>query len=219
MQQLSQKLCLLVKDGISMTKENAVTTLGTVVEKVGEDFIPYFAESMDFILTYLAEFHQPEYKQFRGQAIETITIICSAVALDTFRPVAQRVVEAMLAIQTGQLDKRDSQRIYLLGAWQRVCLLMKGEFAPYLAGVLPSVLSMAALSPEMGVSGQENLAELTDVLKEVTPAASGEEKKLNVVTDELEEKDVALQMLSVFIDEVPEVCYDYISQLSTLLMA
>ena len=49
-----------------MTKENAVTTLGTVVEKVGEDFIPYFSESIEFLLTYLAQFHQPEYKQFRG---------------------------------------------------------------------------------------------------------------------------------------------------------
>jgi len=97
-QALSQKLCLLVKDGISMTKENAVTTLGTIVEKVGEDFVPFFAESMDFLLTYLAEFHQPEYKQFRGQAIETITIICSAVGLEAFRPVAERVVEAMLSI-------------------------------------------------------------------------------------------------------------------------
>lgn len=42
MQQLSQKLCILVKDGISMTKENAVTTLGTIVEKIEADFTPYF---------------------------------------------------------------------------------------------------------------------------------------------------------------------------------
>ena len=42
MQQLSQKLCILVKDGISMTKENAVTTLGTIVEKIEGDFTPYF---------------------------------------------------------------------------------------------------------------------------------------------------------------------------------
>ena len=66
MQQLSQKLCILVKDGISMTKENAVTTLGTVVEKIGEDFGPYFAETIQFLNTYLGEFHSTEYKQFRG---------------------------------------------------------------------------------------------------------------------------------------------------------
>ena len=53
------------------------------------------------------------------------------------------------------------------------------------------------------------MAELTDVLAEVTP--SGESGTgLNVVTDELEEKDVALQMLSVFIDEVPDKIFDHI---------
>jgi len=42
MQILSSKFCLLIKDGISMVKENASTALGTVIEKVGEDFIPFF---------------------------------------------------------------------------------------------------------------------------------------------------------------------------------
>ena len=57
----------------------------------------------------------------------------------------------MLQIQNTQLEKRDSQRVYLLSAWQRVCLLMKEEFGQYLPQVLPSVLSMAALNPEMGI--------------------------------------------------------------------
>lgn len=42
---------------------------------------------------------------------------------------------------------------------------------------------------------------------------------MNVVTDEIEEKDVALQMLSVFIDEVPDVCYAHGDQISTLLLS
>mmetsp|Transcript_19732 Transcript_19732/g.24345 ORF Transcript_19732/g.24345 Transcript_19732/m.24345 type:complete len:515 (+) Transcript_19732:1395-2939(+) len=219
MQQLSQKLCLLVKDGISMTKENAVTTLGTIVEQVGDDFKPFFNETITFLIGYLSEFCTAEYKQFRGQAIETITIICSAVGIESFRPVANDVVQILLQIQETQLEKRDSQRIYLLGAWQRICLLMKAEFAPYLPRVLPSLLQMAALNPEMGISGQEQLADLTDVLKEVTPAGAGEgEKGMNVVTDEIEEKDVALQMIAVFIEEVPEVCYDYIADLSKMIM-
>ena len=49
------------------------------------------------------------------------------------------------------------------------------------------------------------------MLKEVAPAKTdGEGNKMQVVTDEIEEKDVAIQMLSVFIDEVPQVCYDYV---------
>lgn len=79
--------------------------------------------------------------------------------------------------------------------------------------ILPSVLSMAALNPSMGISGQDTLAELTDVLAEVTPAGAsvdGGEKHMSVVTDEIEEKDVALQMLSVFIDEAPDKIFDHV---------
>lgn len=96
---------------------------------------------------------------------------------------------------------------------------MKEEFGQYLPSVLPSVLSMAALSPEMGISGQDTLAELTDVLAEVTPSNDAGTSNLNVVTDEIEEKDVALQMLSVFIDEVPDKIFDHVEQLSSLLMS
>jgi len=35
---------------------------------------------------------------------------------------------------------------------------MKNEFGQFIPAVLPSVLSMAALNPEMGVAGQETLA-------------------------------------------------------------
>ena len=62
MQQLSQKLCILIKDGISMTKENSVTTLGTIVEKIGEDFVPYFNDTINFLITYLDQFSSAEYK-------------------------------------------------------------------------------------------------------------------------------------------------------------
>ena len=96
MQPLSQKFCLLIKDGCSMTKENATTALGTFVEKIGEDYAQYFQETISFLIQYLGQFATKEYKQFRGQAIETITIIATAVGLETFRPAASNVIEIML---------------------------------------------------------------------------------------------------------------------------
>ena len=96
---------------------------------------------------------------------------------------------------------------------------MKAEFGPYLNQVLPSVLSMAALEPAMGVQGNDEVAALTDVLNEVTPASGEGGKTANVMTDEIEEKDVAIQMLNVFIDEVPELCYAYIDQISRILLS
>ena len=69
---------------------------------------------------------------------------------------------------------------------------MKSEFGPYLNQVLPSVLSMAALEPAMSVQGNDSVAALTDVLNEVTPASGEGGKTANVMTDEIEEKDVAI---------------------------
>ena len=45
-----------------MTKENSVTTLGTIVEKIGEDFVPYFNDTINFLITYLDQFSSAEYK-------------------------------------------------------------------------------------------------------------------------------------------------------------
>jgi len=37
--------------------------------------------------------------------------------MDAFRPAAENIIGVMLQIQDSHLDKRDSQRIYLLSAW------------------------------------------------------------------------------------------------------
>ena len=172
------------------------------------------------MINILSTYHTKEYKQLRGQVIEAITIICAAVGLETFRPVAGDVVGVLRQIQDSQLDAKDTQRVYLLSAWQRICLLMKEEFGPFLPQILPGIFNMATLNPTMGVQGQENLAELTDVLREVTPGkASSEEKGANVFTDETEEKDIGIHMLQVFIDEVGEACYDYAEPISKILLS
>lgn len=70
---------------------------------------------------------------------------------------------------------------------------MKGEFAPYLKDVLPTIFTVASLNPTMGISGSEGVADLNDVINELkTEPLSGEGAKLNVNTDETEEKDVAI---------------------------
>lgn len=99
LQVLSQKFCNMIKNGISITKENAATALATVVEQVGEAFNDYFNETLQFLLNGLGEFSTPEYKQFRGQVIEAITIICAAVGEQVFAPVAGDVINVLLQIQ------------------------------------------------------------------------------------------------------------------------
>lgn len=58
------------------------------------------------------------------------------------------------------------------------------------------------------------------MLSEVKPDATAEkEKKININTDEIEEKDVAIQMLAVFIDELGIVFAPYVEHASKIMLA
>ena len=121
----------------------------------------------------------------------------------------------MLEIQNKQLESKDPQKTYLLSAWQRVCLLMKKEFTPFLKDVIPSLFAMATLNPEMSVGNKQVTGDIADVLNEVNPHKPGEDRsKFTINTDEIEEKDVAIQMLTVFIDELGGGFAQYVDQAS-----
>jgi hypothetical protein len=46
LQDISGKLLILVQNGISLVKENAVTALASTVEQAKENFIPFFKETL-----------------------------------------------------------------------------------------------------------------------------------------------------------------------------
>lgn len=211
MGEISAKLGAMMKQGISIQKENSVTAFASTAVAIKESFDQHFNESLDLLLSCLNENPQPEYRQFRAQIIEAITLIAGAVSDEVFKPQADKVVQSMIYIQQSKLEEKDPQRSYLLSAWQRICLKMKGDFAPYLAQILPSILQMASLKPEMGVGSEGATAELTDVLNEIKP---DDGKKLNLMNDDIEEKDSAIQMLIVFVEELGAGCAQYIEQIS-----
>ena len=112
------------------------------------------------------------------------------------------------------LEKNDPQSSYLLSAWQRICLIMKGEFAPYLQQIMPSILSQASLKTTAGVQGmgEGDLEEVMDELNKDT------KQKQGVMNDEIEEKNTALEMLSVFLEECPAACANFIEPVSKVVL-
>ena len=96
---------------------------------------------------------------------------------------------------------------------------MGQEFGAYLPSVIPSLFQMATLNPEMSVQGSERVGDIVDVLSEVKPDESDDKKNtLNINTDEIEEKDCAIQMLAVFIDELGSVFAPYAEAASKILL-
>ena len=113
------------------------------------------------------------------------------------------------------MDENDPQRSYLLSAWQRVCLIMKDKFAPFLNQVLPHILKQASLKAEMKISGQDEGTDIEGMLEEVGTVTN---KKANIMTDEIEEKDSAIQMLVVFIDELGKSFAPYIDDVGKIFL-
>jgi hypothetical protein len=63
---LSQKLGVLMKNGISIQKENAVTAFASSAVAIKENFDPHFNETVDLLLQCLDENPGPEYRQYRA---------------------------------------------------------------------------------------------------------------------------------------------------------
>ena len=90
-------------------KECAITAISSVAEGCGEDFGEYYDETFKLLIGYLAEEVPTELKQYKGQLIETITIMSVSVGTQTFMPYAQQLVEALLHIQDNYLEENDPQ--------------------------------------------------------------------------------------------------------------
>ena len=78
-----------------------------------------------------------------------------------------------------------------MSAWQRICVIMRDKFTPYLDHIMPSILSMALLKPQMGVG--EGAGDIDDVINELRKTGDDDKKKgVNLNTDEIEDKDTAI---------------------------
>lgn len=65
-EQLLAKLKEVVQNGISIIKENGVTTIASVAEALKTKFQPHFQATVEFMHQFLAGYNEPCYKQLKG---------------------------------------------------------------------------------------------------------------------------------------------------------
>lgn len=94
---------------------------------------------------------------------------------------------------------------------------MKDKFTPYLDKMMPNILQMALLKPTMG-AGDDEQKDIDDVLSELKPDDDKNKVKINLNTDEIEDKDTAIQMLCVFIEELGVGFGNYAQQTADILI-
>lgn len=103
--QLDELMELLVAHsatGISLVKESCLSTISTVAEVSLQAFSKYFDKTIQLLFSVFQTHQGKEYKQLKGQAIETLTIIASSVGAEIFKPAAEKLINLMIHIQNSQ---------------------------------------------------------------------------------------------------------------------
>ncbi len=128
-------------NGISLVKESALSAISSTVEIAKENYQPFLNKTIEVLFSYFTdERYQPRvYKQLKGQAIETLTIIASSVGAEMFRPAANNLIQLMISMQSSQFEQTDPQKSYILAGWQRLCLVYGKELGAYLDNILPGL--------------------------------------------------------------------------------
>jgi len=206
---LERLRALLGRGTPSVVLEGALTALATVADANKEQFSLQADTLTPLLLQLVQAYAAPAYTQFRGKAIECLTLMCSAVGRDSFRSYAQPVVELLRQIQDTQLTSDDPQITYLLTAWQRLCITLKEEFAVYLPQVVPGLLGLA--TPQ--TSSQESAPSVDfESLLQAGP------KRLTVTNSDLEDKVVALETVLTIVDTMKGSYLPYVQSTTDLVL-
>ncbi|CAI2371015.1 unnamed protein product [Moneuplotes crassus] len=214
---LFDKLFILIKSKSSDVAACAISSIASLSESLHEDFIPYFKSLCDELLPVISQQVPNEFRKFKGQAIESLTIAASSIGADHFKPHFEKVARALILIQKEHLDQIDDdpQKIYILNAWQRLCMLMSKEFAPVMPELMPEIFKMSCLQPM--TSKDSSSISICEHLEEVKNLS--DESTTEIKTTPLEETKAGIGMLSTFIEELEELYAPYVEKTSELFLS
>lgn len=212
---LLPKLIKVVKEGVSIAKENAVSCIASIAESAYEKFVPYYDELIPFLFACVQQFSSREYHKFRGQVIECLTIIMTSGDNKAFQKYTHPLIELMVSMHNEENPKGDPQRFYLLSSWQRVCFLLEKNFAPYLPKIIEGFFKIARTVPEMSTAKNLQSGSLESVLKEVS--GKSDNGKVEINTAEIDEKEQALEMLKIFACQLKEKYAPYVEETTKIM--
>ena len=87
-------------------------------------------------------------------------IVAASVGYKLFQPDADHFLKIMVETEQAKLPDDDPHHEVMMQTWARLCKCMKGEFAPYMRLVMPSLLQSAAIKPEITTATYENFEDL-----------------------------------------------------------
>ena len=96
--ELVNALVTMIREGISIVKQNGVTALASLAEAAKTTFIPFYEQTINFLCDMMLQFNEPCYRQLKGLIIEAATIISASVGYECFKPFSTRLIGTMLEL-------------------------------------------------------------------------------------------------------------------------
>lgn len=200
-----------------------MAVLASLAEVCKKDFLPYWQKTAEIVFTILREATAKEYKQLRGQSIETLTLIGDAVGKDEFRKAANEIINTMAYLQQNHLEESDPQKAYLLSGWQRTVRILKSDFASYLDTILPPIFKLVDEiiendSKRRKKEAEEEESEFEGVAQYLGKVDKPKAVKTTYNTAESEEVILAVDMITAFADELEGDFFNYIEKTSEVIL-
>ncbi|THC90469.1 hypothetical protein EYZ11_010072 [Aspergillus tanneri] len=194
---LLQHLLQLLRSQQRYVQEQALSTIATIADSAENAFDQYYDTLMPLLFNVLKEEQSKEYRLLRAKAMECATLIALAVGKAKMGPDALNLVQLLGNIQQNIVDADDPQSQYLLHCWGRMCRVLGQDFVPYLPGVMPPLLTVAAAKADIQLLDDEEQIDQVEQDEgwELVPLKG---KIIGIKTSALEDKNTAIELITIY---------------------
>ncbi|KAI1948004.1 importin subunit beta-3 [Ophidiomyces ophidiicola] len=197
LEQLLGHLVRLLQSPKKFVQGQALCTIATIADSAEATFANYYDRLMPMLFNVLREEQSKEYREIRAKAMECATLIALAVGKDKMGQDALTLAQLLAHIQQNITDADDPQSSYLLHCWGRMCRVLGTDFVPYLPGVMPPLLQVAAAKADLQILDDE--AQIQEVEQDgkwdLLPL---KDKVIGIKTSVLEDKNVAIELITIY---------------------
>ncbi|EXJ64887.1 hypothetical protein A1O7_01226 [Cladophialophora yegresii CBS 114405] len=192
--QLLSHLLQLLQSPKRYVQEQALSTIATIADSAESAFVRYYDTLMPLLFNVLRSEQSKEYRLLRAKAMECATLIALAVGKDKMGQDGITLVQILGNIQQNIADDDDPQSQYLLHCWGRMCRVLGSDFVPYLPGVMPPLLELAAAKADIQLIDSEDEA-IDEEGWELVPLKG---KVIGIKTSTLEDKNTSIELITIY---------------------
>lgn len=208
---LLQHLLQLLRSEKRYVQEQALSTIATIADSAETAFAHYYDTLMPLLFNVLKEEQSKEYRLLRAKAMECATLIALAVGKEKMGQDALNLVQLLGHIQQNIVDADDPQSQYLLHCWGRMCRVLGPDFIPYLPGVMPPLLTVAAAKADIQLLDDEDQIDQVEQDEgwELVPLKG---KIIGIKTSALEDKNTAIELITIYAQILEAAFEPYVLQ-------